>query len=32
MQVWQEVINLADEYRGISIFSINKSAANPTPA
>jgi hypothetical protein len=32
MQVWQEVINLADEHHGNSIFLINGSAANTTPA
>jgi hypothetical protein len=32
MQVWQDVIKLADEFYGISIFSISRSAANPTPA
>jgi len=28
MQVWQKVINLDEEYHGISIFSIYRSAAN----
>ncbi|WP_262713353.1 hypothetical protein [Segetibacter aerophilus] len=32
MQVWQDVINWGDEYHGISIFSISRSAANTTPA
>jgi hypothetical protein len=32
MQVWQDVTNWADEYHGIHIFSISRSAANPTPA
>ncbi len=32
MQVWQDVINWVEEYHGISIVSINRSAANTTPA
>jgi hypothetical protein len=32
MQVRQDVIYWADEYHGISIFSINNSTANSTPS
>ncbi len=32
MQVWQDVINWAEEYHGINKISISSSAANTTPA